>query len=420
MKSSADSNFPSGSYPGNEKLTNLQTFIHLVCPLPFFIYSTSPYALASTTAKNSDILRALLALDFHIADSLADFSAFLSTSISKQTFPIIQNNSLDIIWVADIEIHSGYSPFLHIMGPVFTDTISISKIEKRLGQLKLSTALRHHFLNILKEFPVLPMSQLLQYTVMLHYSLTGERISMESLFHSLSTESGKNNTDMSPVYHSGNYFLKQQILSYVREGNLSYRPTMKHFAFTQPGKLTDENQLRQSKDLVIIFTALCTQAAIEGGLSPESAYLISDYYIQQTESETSIQQLGNISHTMLEDFIQRVHRVKTHRISPQIQKICDRIQLHPEEKNNVHTIASNTGYSDYYLSKKFKTEMGCSIKEYINQQKIEKAKQLLTSTSMTIGQIADELNICSQSYFGNLFFQHTGMTPSEYKNRSGL
>lgn len=173
MKSSADSNFPSGSYPGNEKLTNLQTFIHLVCPLPFFIYSTSPYALASTTAKNSDILRALLALDFHIADSLADFSAFLSTSISKQTFPIIQNNSLDIIWVADIEIHSGYSPFLHIMGP---------------------------------------------------YSAASGR------------------------------------------------------------------------------------------------------------------------------------------------------------KNNVHTIASNTGYSDYYLSKKFKTEMGCSIKEYINQQKIKKAKQLLTST----------------------------------------
>ena len=97
------------------------------------------------------------------------------------------------------------------------------------------------------------------------------------------------------------------------------------------------------------------------------------------------------------------------------------LRLHsaaPENKFDLHHLAEHLGYSDYYLTKKFKQETGCSITEYITAQKMERAKQLLTGTQLTIGQIADQLHICSQSYFGNLFQKHTGMRPLEYKNRN--
>ena len=77
------------------------------------------------------------------------------------------------------------------------------------------------------------------------------------------------------------------------------------------------------------------------------------------------------------------------------------------------------GYAESYLGKKFRKEVGCTFAEYRTGRKMERAKELLTGTEMSLSEIADALSICSQSYFGKLFQRHTGKTPQEYRNHSG-
>ena len=66
------------------------------------------------------------------------------------------------------------------------------------------------------------------------------------------------------------------------------------------------------------------------------------------------------------------------------------------------------------LSAKFKDVYGVSIIEYINKNKIEYAKQLLTDGT-PITEITDILNLSSVHYLTSLFKRYTGRTPSEYR-----
>ena len=77
------------------------------------------------------------------------------------------------------------------------------------------------------------------------------------------------------------------------------------------------------------------------------------------------------------------------------------------------------GYSPNYLSKKFKTEIGISISEYIAKEKIDAAKNLLISGDNKITKICDQLGFGSQSYFSELFKKYTGMTPVQYRDKNG-
>lgn len=59
--------------------------------------------------------------------------------------------------------------------------------------------------------------------------------------------------------------------------------------------------------------------------------------------------------------------------------------------------------------------MNMSISEYITEQKIERAKELLTSGNTDIQEIAEQLGFSSNSYFSYMFRRHVGVTPGEYR-----
>ena len=58
------------------------------------------------------------------------------------------------------------------------------------------------------------------------------------------------------------------------------------------------------------------------------------------------------------------------------------------------------------------------MREYLLQERIEAAKQLLAATERTIPQIASLLSFCDQSYFTLMFRRHTGITPGEYRKQN--
>jgi Response regulator containing CheY-like receiver domain and AraC-type DNA-binding domain len=91
--------------------------------------------------------------------------------------------------------------------------------------------------------------------------------------------------------------------------------------------------------------------------------------------------------------------------------------------NNYHTnitlndAAKTTNISSSYLSLIFKQEIGINFSDYLTQYRIEQAKQLLTTTSLHVYEIAQKVGFSSPYYFSRVFKDVTKMTCKDYKDR---
>ena len=137
-------------------------------------------------------------------------------------------------------------------------------------------------------------------------------------------------------------------------------------------------------------------------------------FSQQITPETS---LGNAMHKAA------VNRVFTYSISennsnPQFDKLCllrNRIMKNPENPWNISEIAESLYLSKSYLQKIYKSYFNKSIIEEMIQFRIEKAKELLVQTNMTVTEISRECGYSSYNYFVRQFKLAEGMSPSEFR-----
>lgn len=92
------------------------------------------------------------------------------------------------------------------------------------------------------------------------------------------------------------------------------------------------------------------------------------------------------------------------------------IRQHYREDLSRNELAEVVHITPNYLSKRFHTETGMSLREYINQLRIEDAKRLLLSTNITISEIANEVGFDNISYFSTVFRKLCGVSPIEWSS----
>jgi AraC family transcriptional regulator len=99
----------------------------------------------------------------------------------------------------------------------------------------------------------------------------------------------------------------------------------------------------------------------------------------------------------------------------QFQQAIDYINAHLDGKPSLNAIANELGMSQYYFCRLFKRSTGMTAHQYLTQQRVERAKQLLRGTKMTITEIALECGFTHQSHFAKYFRQSTGVTPNQFR-----
>lgn len=68
-----------------------------------------------------------------------------------------------------------------------------------------------------------------------------------------------------------------------------------------------------------------------------------------------------------------------------------------------------------YLSRLFKEKTGDNFVGYLTKVRMDKVKELLINTDQKIIDICYMVGYNNSRYFNKVFKQHTGMTPSEYR-----
>ena len=82
---------------------------------------------------------------------------------------------------------------------------------------------------------------------------------------------------------------------------------------------------------------------------------------------------------------------------------------------NLKEVSNLCNVSTSYFRRLFKEYANVSPKEYVINNKIEKAKLYIEYENFTVSEIAERLNFTDSAYFSKQFKRKVGMSPSEYK-----
>ena len=220
------------------------------------------------------------------------------------------------------------------------------------------------------------------------------------------------------IYH---HTYNEELLQYeyVKNGDMrSVEESKRLFRTGITGQLS-RDPLRGKKYLFVASITLVTRFCIEGGLKEETAYNLSDLYIQHVDLCGSVEEVDELHTNMIIDFTERMAELKCRaQYSPPIAKCMDYIYYHLHSRITLEMLAEHVSLSPSYLSSLFKQEKGMSIQEYIRTQKIETAKNMLLYSDYSLTEIGQILAFSSSSHFIRVFRQETGITPKEFQRRN--
>ncbi len=99
----------------------------------------------------------------------------------------------------------------------------------------------------------------------------------------------------------------------------------------------------------------------------------------------------------------------------QVQQAIDYIHAHLNRDLSLAELASVVNISPTYFASLFKHAMGISPHQYVIQQRVERAKVMLSKTDLAIADIALQVGFSSQSHLTQQFKRLTGMTPKQIR-----
>lgn len=400
---------------GTQQLRNFQFFQELLtCGTTIYSWLYDPSGEVLST-NSPDLVLDTIFTTTKCKEYMLDYA-------QKETAPLVLSAPLGLMWCAAFEHRDGALFRAWVIGPVFNTEISFVGIDQAVQRYQIPKDWRETFQVLLQGLPVVPSTLFFQYGLMLHCCATGEKLSRSDIQFQQGVAAGEQEKPSKPQKdRHQTYMAEQALLRNIREGDLNYQNDLARAGQLSQGvQISTDTPITQAVITEAVFISLCTRAAIQGGLSPEAAYSLGDGYIQEATACKSISELRNLGHAMYEDFILRVRKARTSpELSSQIRACRDYIELHLEEDLPLELLAERAGYAPFYLSRKFKQEMNCTVGEYIRFARVERAKGLLQYSGESIHAIAARLRFCSSSYFAQTFQQVTGLTPRQWREQEG-
>lgn len=174
------------------------------------------------------------------------------------------------------------------------------------------------------------------------------------------------------------------------------------------------------KARVLELIVLLSRSAIEGGAETEQIFNLNNSYIKEIENIESLDRLNTWLVGVMNRFISYVFEFNDVKHADVIFKITAYVKNNYMKKITLDDIADNVYLSRTYISRIFREEMKVTLTKYINKIRIDKSKQLLLDSSLTLADVANLTGFDDQSYYSKTFRSITGMSPGKYREKHGI
>ena len=98
-----------------------------------------------------------------------------------------------------------------------------------------------------------------------------------------------------------------------------------------------------------------------------------------------------------------------------LRRVQDHVQARIDEPITLADLAAAAGLSRMHFAAQFRAATGCRPHEYVLQQRIERAKAAMSSTSTKLVEVALSVGFQTQSHFSTVFKRLTGETPARWQ-----
>lgn len=99
----------------------------------------------------------------------------------------------------------------------------------------------------------------------------------------------------------------------------------------------------------------------------------------------------------------------------ELEILVERIRQNPAHKWGVEAMAGAVHLSRAHFVRRFRSQFGQSPARFVIEIRLERARQLLRETSLTLEQIAGALGYASAQFFARQFRQNCGQTPGQWR-----
>ncbi|MCI9058701.1 MAG: helix-turn-helix transcriptional regulator, partial [Lachnospiraceae bacterium] len=103
-----------------------------------------------------------------------------------------------------------------------------------------------------------------------------------------------------------------------------------------------------------------------------------------------------------------------------LKEILKYVEIRYNEKIPISDAARICGFSESHFMKFFRSSMGISFTDYLNEYRLTMAARMLLSSSDSIAAIAGETGFENLSYFNRRFKKKYGCTPSEFRSGTSV
>lgn len=321
-----------------------------------------------------------------------------------------------------------------ILGPV--GNIVIDSFERRKLKFELAAGSDEEFDEMCRQINSLPkisIERFLNILIAINFHINGKRQDyIDLVLNGCINENAQPKeqligaeediADYASSAHGGErkaYEFERHMLSLIKNGDID---ALEELFSNMPTALrvgdVGDNNLRQEKNIGNISIALVTRAAIEGGMSIEEAFELSDICIKRCEAMKDIPSILEHNHQVVLEFCRRVSRIRSAGESHFLRTVANYIVENLNRRISVEEIAQSVFMNPSSLSRKFKNESGKTLSRFIAEKRVEEACRLLENTERSLADISEYLCFSSQSHFQNTFKEITGSTPAVYRERS--
>lgn len=330
----------------------------------------------------------------------------------------------------DYSIYYGYlrlqafeNSFL-ILGPASNIPYSDKMFHHMISDYVILPENKATFQQFFQTCPQTSLNSLLLKLILMNYCLNQEVLTLKDIVGNSPISSATNETvetlyhAKEDMFHNQSYNIETVYLDCIRSGNVKRLDSITFNESAMHAGTLASTSLRQLKNVIIVTTTLATRAAIDGGLDIDTAYHLSDYYIQNAEATDDPNVLYHLLSLVNRDFTEKVAESKIPYTTDDIlQKAIHYILQNTNSPIKTTDVAEHAGFSRSYFSSYFKEKLGFSISAFILRCKLEEGKQLLAHTDKPLSVISTYLCFSSQSHFQTAFKKQYGITPLQYRKQ---